>query len=42
MKEVLELLMKSNDYLLSRIHERASLQELEELVRLRMSINKNN
>lgn len=38
MKEVLELLKKSDDYLLSRIHEKASLEELEELLRLRLNI----
>jgi hypothetical protein len=39
MKEVMELIKKSDDYLLGRIHERASLEELEELVRLRLGIN---
>jgi len=34
-KEVMILLKKSNDYLLGRIHEKASLEEIEELVRLR-------
>jgi len=36
MKEVMELVMKSNDYLLGRIHEKASLIELEQLARLRL------
>lgn len=36
----LTLLKKSNDYLLGRIHERASLIELEELVRLRLTLDK--
>lgn len=39
MKEVMELIKKSDDYLLGRIHERASLEELEELARLRLGIN---
>ena len=37
MKEVIELLKKSDDYLLGRIHEKASLVELEEIVRIRLN-----
>ncbi len=37
MTEVLELIMKSDEYLLGRIHERATLQELEMLTRLRLN-----
>jgi len=40
MKEVLELIMMSDDYILGRIHERASLQELEELIRLKIKNKK--
>jgi hypothetical protein len=40
MKEVLELIMISDEYFLGRVHERASLQELEELIRLKIKINK--
>ena len=39
MEEVMELLKKSDEYLLGRIHERASFEELEKLVRLRLGIN---
>lgn len=35
--KVLELLKKSDDYMLGRIHEKAALIELEELVRLRLT-----
>lgn len=37
MSEVIELLKRSDDYLLGRIHEKASFVELEELVRLRLA-----
>jgi hypothetical protein len=36
MKEVLELIMMSDDYILGRIHEKASSLELEGLIRLRI------
>ena len=42
MKEVLELLKKSDDYLLGRIHERATLEELEEIIRVRLTKEVNN
>jgi len=35
-ESVVEIIKKSDDYLLGRIHERASLEELEELIRLRL------
>ena len=38
MEKVMELIKKSDDYLLGRIHERANLEELEYLVRLRLGI----
>jgi hypothetical protein len=37
MKEIIEKLKMSDEYLLGRIHEKASLQELEELIRLRLN-----
>jgi len=39
MKEALEIVKKSDDYILGRIHEKASLIELEMLVGLRLNIN---
>jgi len=36
METVIEIIKKSDDYLLGRIHERASIEELEQLVRLRL------
>lgn len=36
MEEIMKLIKKSDDYLLGRIHEKASFEELEELVRLRL------
>lgn len=41
MNEVMKLLMKSDDYLLGRIHEKASLIELEYLIRLRLNHEQN-
>ena len=35
----MELVMKSNEYLLGRIHEKATLKELEQLIRLRLQTN---
>ena len=37
MEKVMELIKKSNEYVLGRIHERATLAELEELIRLRLN-----
>jgi len=37
MKEILEIIKKSDEYILGRIHEKASLQEIEELIRLRIN-----
>ena len=36
MKEIIEIIKKSDDYLLGRIQEKASFIELEELIRLRL------
>jgi hypothetical protein len=36
MKEVMDLIKMSDDYILGRIQEKASLIELEELIRLRI------
>jgi hypothetical protein len=36
MKEVIILLEASDDYLLGRIHERATLEELEAIIRRRL------
>ena len=36
MKEIMKLLLKSDEYLLGRIHSNASLEELEEIIRERL------
>jgi len=36
MKEIWELVYKSDEYLLGRIHSKASNQELEEIIRHRL------
>jgi hypothetical protein len=41
MKEIMDIVKASDEYLLGRIQERASLLELEELIRLRLK-NENN
>ena len=38
MKEIMEIIKKSDDYLLGRIQEKASFIELEELIRLRLRL----
>ena len=40
MRELWLLIMMSDEYILGRIHERASAQELEELIRLRLKNKK--
>jgi len=41
MREVIRLLRLSDDYLLGRIHEKATLNELEGLTRLRLENERN-
>jgi len=41
MKELWEIIMCSDEYFLGRIHENASRQELEEIIRLKIKRNKN-